>query len=151
MKNLLILAALLFLSASAFGQVVTVTGPVTLTWVGPTLNEDGTAYVDRGGFKVYWGEEVGGSCSNLSNVIDLTDPDQTVYTADYPLSTVPVTLCFAMTAVDLAGHESVPSNLVQKTIDIVLDGPPGPPVLQSVTMNLTCTVDTGISCTVTVQ
>jgi hypothetical protein len=149
MKNLLL--ALLLFSASAFGQVVTLSGPVTLTWVGPDVNTDGTPYEDRGGFNVYWGDSHSGVCDTFPNKIALTDPDQVQYTAQYPLDSFPATLCFTVTAVSLAGNESVPSNLATRTISIEVETTPEAPVIQSLTMNLVCVVDTGVTCTVTVE
>ncbi len=73
---------------------------VTLTWVPPTQNTDGSVLTDLKGFKLYSGSNVG----NLVMVKDITTPATTSYVVS-GLATGP--WYFQMTAYNTVNNESV--------------------------------------------
>ena len=83
------------------------TGAVTLRWVAPTTNADGTPLTDLGGFKVYYGT----ASRSYTHVID------TGNVTSYSINSLsPGTYYFAVTSYDLSGIESAYSNELSKTI-----------------------------------
>lgn len=98
-------------------------GSVSLSWIAPTQNEDGTPLTDLAGYKIYWGTEIG----TYPNVIDVPDPTATSYEVT---DLDPGTYYFVATALNEAGVESRYSGVATKTIttapssptDLVVEG-----------------------------
>jgi hypothetical protein len=79
---------------------------LTLAWVVPATNVDGTALTDLGGFKVCYGSQSGAytSATDVGNVTEFTF-------SSFPAGTY----YFAVRAYDTSGNESAPSNEVLVT------------------------------------
>ena len=92
----------------------------TLTWVAPTRNVDGTALTDLADYKIYYGESSHKYTKNITLPITSTlcrregDADVCSYTIRGLAAGV---YYFAVTARDIAGHESGYSNEVSKEIN----------------------------------
>ncbi len=85
------------------------TGSATLSWVAPTLNEDGSALTDLAGFRVYYGRQPGG----YTNSVTLNDPGATsVVISDLASGEYE----FVATAFNESGVESAFSAPASKTI-----------------------------------
>lgn len=84
-------------------------GKAVLTWTAPTINSDGSALTDLGGYKVYWGSS-SGDHSNSQDVGNVT-----TYTINSIADTG--TTYFSVTAYDTASpiNESGFSSEVKKT------------------------------------
>jgi hypothetical protein len=82
---------------------------VTLSWIPPTENADGTALKDLAGYHIYYST----SATTLSNTIDLTDALANSYLISGLSSG---TWYFAVAAYDSAGVESAPSSTAIATI-----------------------------------
>ena len=98
-------------SLAAFSVTVNqiATGVVTLSWMPPTQNADGTA-VTLAGYRLYSGS----SATALARLVDLPSPGIT----SYVLSNVASGLrYYAITAYDFAGAESPLSPVVSNTIN----------------------------------
>ncbi len=83
-------------------------GSVTLNWLPPTENEDGTALTDLAGYRIYWGTSAG----NYPNSITIDNPGLTTYVVE---NLAPGAYEFAATAFNGAGVESnfsAPANKV---------------------------------------
>lgn len=94
---------------SALAMVsVSVNGTITLDWVAPTENVDGTALTDLAGYRVYWGA----ATRSYTDMTDITSPDATTTTLTLPSGDYHV----SMTALDEEGNESAYSNEVIKTV-----------------------------------
>lgn len=89
--------------------VATASGAVTLTWLSPTQNADGSPLDDLAGFRVYWGTSEG----SYTNSVTLNNPGLTTYVVD---QLTPATWYFVATALDASGLESVYSNSTSKTV-----------------------------------
>lgn len=114
----------MFLATKAEAQEPT--GSATLTWTPPTQNEDGTAYTDYGGFRIYY--RLAGILE-WNNEIDLPDTTNTLNT--YVVDTLPYgSYEFAMTAYNASGMESKFSNVATKVVGPI----PQPPGLTFVTV-----------------
>ena len=85
------------------------TGSATLSWIAPTLNEDGSALTDLAGFRVYYGRLPGG----YTNSVTLNDPGATTVVIDDLASG---DYEFAATAFNGAGVESALSAPASRTI-----------------------------------
>jgi hypothetical protein len=85
------------------------TGSVTVSWVRPTQNTDGSPLADVAGYKLYYGT----SRNYLQRVIDIKDPSATSYTMK---NLPPYTYYFAITAYNSRGVESKRSNIASKTV-----------------------------------
>jgi hypothetical protein len=100
-------------TVSLAGFMVTVTqvtnGTATISWVPPTQNTDGSPLTDLGGYRIYYGT----SPSNLSQVIELSNPGLTRYMVG---NLSPSTWYFAMRSFSTDGAESEPSSIASKTI-----------------------------------
>jgi hypothetical protein len=83
-------------------------GPVTLNWLPPTQNTDGTALTNLAGYRLYYGPGAGA----LNSSIVLTGAGATSTDQDIPVGPQ----VFAMTAVNSSMIESDKSNTVSKTI-----------------------------------
>ena len=95
-------------------------GEADLSWVGPTLNTDGTPYTDRGGFKVKYGQTAGA----YPNVDTLNDPAATGHTVT---GLTDGAWYFVVTAFDTSGNESDNSGEAQKNVTGADDVAPAPP------------------------
>ena len=86
------------------------TGSATLSWVAPTLNEDGSPLTDLTGYRIYWGTTPGSYTNSVA--VDGADTTSTVITG-----LVPGTYEFVATAVNSNGIESAFSGTASKTIN----------------------------------
>ncbi len=86
------------------------TGSATLTWVAPTVNEDGSELTDLVGFRIYWGTTPGNYTNSVA--VDGADTTSTVING-----LVPGTYEFVATAVNSSGLESAFSGTATKTIN----------------------------------
>lgn len=84
-------------------------GAVTLDWMPPQLNTDGTPLTDLAGFHLYWGTEPG----DYSNTVTIENPGVTTHVLD---NLVPDTYYFAATAFNADGMESDMSNETSETV-----------------------------------
>lgn len=87
---------------------VSVNGSMSLSWVAPSENVDGSPLTDLAGYRVYYGD----STRNYSDMTDVSSPTSvettiTLASGDYFV---------AMTALDQDGNESGYSNEVMKTV-----------------------------------
>jgi Putative Ig domain len=98
-------------SLPAFGITVTQSGSgsVTLSWMPPTENEDGSVLRDLAGYRIYVGHNV----NALNRVIVLDNAGLTRYVIE-DLS--PARWHFAMTSVNARGEESQRSATVSKIV-----------------------------------
>lgn len=98
-------------SLTAFSITVSETAPgaVTLSWMPPTRNNDGSTLTDLKGYRIY----VGRRPEALSRVIILNNPGLTRYVVE---ALPPATWHFAMTSVNARGRESKRSATVRKRI-----------------------------------
>ncbi len=85
-------------------------GSVTLSWIPPRANLDGTPLTDLAGYRIYYGT----SPDYLQRVIELDDPGATRHTIE---GLPPYTYYFVIKAYNSRGAESAASNMVTKTID----------------------------------
>jgi hypothetical protein len=85
------------------------TGSVTLNWVAPTENEDGSPLEDLAGYQIYWGTSPG----NYPNSLTIDNPGLTTYVID---NLAPGVYEFVATSFNAAGVESVYSNPATKTV-----------------------------------
>jgi hypothetical protein len=85
------------------------TGAVTLNWVPPTENNDGSPLTDLAGFRVYWSTTQG----TYPNSVTLDNAGLTAYVVE---NLVPGTYYFVITALNTSGVESGFSNVASKTI-----------------------------------
>lgn len=82
------------------------------TWDAPTLNVDGTPYMDASGYVVYCKPA---SQSDFTDALSfrITDPTVTeILSANFPCLGIPGLIDFAVTAIDTSGNESGFSNVV---------------------------------------
>lgn len=84
---------------------------VTLTWIDPTLNEDGTPYLDPAGVRVYVGD-----CQTMAFVPLEPLVPHGAMTATVEDLTPDQEYCFAVTAVDTSNNESVFSTIVSHIV-----------------------------------
>ncbi|HEY1892899.1 MAG TPA: putative Ig domain-containing protein [Steroidobacteraceae bacterium] len=83
---------------------------VTIAWTPPTENTNGSTLTDLVGYHIYYGT----SQSNLSKVVDITNPGL----ATYVLSTLSAgTWYFALTSINSQGVESTRSAVVSTVVD----------------------------------
>lgn len=86
------------------------TGAVTISWMPPTENTDGSALTNLAGYHLYYGT----SQSSLTNEVNITNPGL----AAYVLSNLKAaTWYFAMTSVNAAGGESARTTVVSYTVE----------------------------------
>ena len=82
---------------------------VTLSWVAPTDNTNGTPLTDLAGYHIHYGTNK----DNLTQVIDLS----TTSTTEYEITGLsPGTYYFAISAYTAQGTESAESDVGYKTI-----------------------------------
>ncbi len=84
-------------------------GSVTLTWVAPTDNTNGTPLTDLAGYHIHYGT----SPDNLTQVIELAGTGNTEFELG---GLAPGTYYFAVTAYTTMGTESAESDVGYKTI-----------------------------------
>jgi hypothetical protein len=85
-------------------------GSVTLSWLPPSENTDGTPISDLAGFKIYYG--LSDDSFPLSIFID--NPGITLYVVD---NLVPNTYYFVATSINSAGVESNRSNVAMRIVN----------------------------------
>jgi hypothetical protein len=85
------------------------TGTVTLTWVPPTDNTNGTPVTDLAGYHIHYGT----SQDNMTQVIDLAGSSTTEFEVS---GLAPGTYYFAISAYTALGTESAESDVGYKTI-----------------------------------
>jgi hypothetical protein len=100
--------------ASLAPFVVTVTAPanvasVTLSWLAPTQNTDGSALTNLTGYRIYYGS----SASTLNQSVALSSPGALTYVID---NLTAGTWYFAVKAVNSSGTESALSAVASTTI-----------------------------------
>ena len=95
----------------AFELAVTqmASGMVTLSWLPPTQNDDGSTLKDLAGYRIYVGQDP----DALSRVIVLNNAGLTRYVVD---NLAPATWHFAMTSFNRKGQESSRSATVSKQV-----------------------------------
>lgn len=86
------------------------TGVVTLSWLPPTENTDGSVLTDLSGYKIYYGT----SPDALTNSIALNNPGLTSYMIENLV--VDANYYFAITAINSNDVQSGLSNITNKTI-----------------------------------
>ena len=96
-------------TTSSGGSPPPPTKSVTLSWVAPTLNTDGTILNDLAGYYVNFGT----SAAALSQTVTVTGSTSTTTTI---ANLAPGTYYFSVTAYSSAGTESAPSPTVSTTI-----------------------------------
>jgi hypothetical protein len=79
-------------------------GAVTVGWVPPTLNVDGSVLTNLAGYHLYWGTTV----SNLDHVVTIANPGLVRYVIS---ALTPATWYFALTAYNSNGQESDRSEI----------------------------------------
>ena len=85
-------------------------GAVTISWMPPTENVDGSALTNLAGYHLYYGT----SQSSLTNEVNITNPGL----AAYVLSNLKAaTWYFAMTSVSATGGESARTTVVSYTVE----------------------------------
>ena len=84
-------------------------GTVTLTWIAPTDNTNGTPVTDLAGYRIHYGT----SQDNLTQVIDLAGSSTTEFEVS---GLAPGTYYFAISAYTSLGTESAESDVGYKTI-----------------------------------
>ncbi|HEY4968758.1 MAG TPA: fibronectin type III domain-containing protein [Steroidobacteraceae bacterium] len=82
---------------------------VTLTWVAPTDNTNGTPLTDLAGYHIHYGTNP----ENLTKVIDLAGTSTTEYEVS---GLAPGTYYFAISAYTSEGTESAESDVGYKTL-----------------------------------
>ncbi len=88
----------------------TAEGVVTLSWVAPTQNSDGSPLMDLAGYKIYYRKNSG----RYDQEIQIDNPSITTYVVEQ-LS--PATYYFAATAFNSSGVESAYSAEVARTVN----------------------------------
>ncbi len=86
------------------------TGVVTLSWLPPTENTDGSVLTDLTGYKIYYGT----SPDSLTNTVDLNNTGLTSYVVENLV--VDANYYFAITATNSSGIQSGLSNVANKTV-----------------------------------
>ena len=86
---------------------VDVISPLSLSWVAPNENVDGSELTDLGGYRIYYGTE----SRAYSDMLEVGDPSATNQTLNLSSGDYYI----AMTALDREGNESTYSNEVLKT------------------------------------
>ena len=84
-------------------------GTVTLTWIAPTDNTNGSAVTDLAGYHIHYGT----SQDNMTQVIDLASAGTTECEVS---GLAPGTYYFAISAYTAVGTESAESDVGYKTI-----------------------------------
>lgn len=85
------------------------TGSVSLSWVPPSTNTDGSALTDLAGYRIVYGT----SATAMTQMIEAANPTLSAYVVD---GLAAGTWYFAVKAYNTAGAESVQSNVASKVI-----------------------------------
>lgn len=85
-------------------------GSATLSWTAPTQNTDGTPLMDLAAYRIYYGTSPG----TYSNQVYIDNPGTTMYVID---GLAPNTYYFVGTSINMAGTESVFSNMASKVVN----------------------------------
>ena len=101
--------AMLNVSVLPSASVALATGSVTLSWLPPTQNTDGSPLADLAGYRVYWGPAPG----NYPNSVTVPNAGLATYVVG---QLTPAVWHFAVTAYTNAGIESAYSNVASKTV-----------------------------------
>lgn len=88
----------------------TALGNVTLSWVAPTQNADGSPLTNLAGYKIFYGT----SSRNYDHEIHINNPSMTTYVVD---NLVPDTYFFAAKSFNTSGVESTWSGEAVKTVN----------------------------------
>ena len=86
-----------------------VSGAVTLTWLPPTQNADGSPLMDLAGYRIYYGRTPG----QLNQSVTIKSPGITSYVIE---NLTPAVWYFVATAYNHNGIESTPSNSAAKRV-----------------------------------
>jgi hypothetical protein len=85
-------------------------GTITLSWIAPFENVDGTQLTDLAGYRIYYGLEMG----VYTEVIDVPDPTTLSYTID----NLPPNLYYVVaTSYDVGNTESAYSNVIERRVN----------------------------------
>ena len=84
-------------------------GSVTLSWLPPTQNLDGSPLTDLAGYRFYWGM----SLDNYPSSVIVENPGISTYVIE---NLVPGSYFFATSAIDSMGNEGPLSNTAERTI-----------------------------------
>jgi hypothetical protein len=84
-------------------------GSVTLSWLPPTTNADGTTITDLAGYRIYYGRSAG----TLDQTIVISNSGTTRWVVD---NLSPATWYFSMTSYNSSGVESSRSGVVSTTL-----------------------------------
>jgi Putative Ig domain len=85
-------------------------GSVTLDWIPPTENEDGSPLTDLAGYRIYWGTSSG----SYPNSVTINNPGVTSYVVG---NLAPGTYEFVATSFNSTGMESTYSNPATKVVN----------------------------------
>ena len=85
------------------------TGTVTISWMPPTENTDGSTLTNLAGYHIYYGT----SQSNLNQLVNITNPG---LATDVLSNLSAATWYFAMASVNSSGGESARSNVVSHVV-----------------------------------
>lgn len=98
-------------SLSAFSIAVNqiAMGSVTLSWIPPTTNADGSTIVDLAGYRIYYGRTAGA----LDQTVVIGNAGTTRHVVD---NLSPATWYFSMTSYNASGIESARSVTVSRTL-----------------------------------
>ena len=97
------------LPAFSIAVASTTTGSATLTWTAPTENDDGTTLTNLAGYRIRYGT----ASTALTQTVQVANAGLTTYVVD---NLAQGTWYFSMTAYTSAGLESMPTNVVSKTV-----------------------------------
>jgi hypothetical protein len=84
-------------------------GSVTISWIPPTANTNGTPLTNLAGYKIYYGTSLG----SLSQSVEVTNPSLSSYVID---NLSPATWYFSVVSYNSADVESPESQVVSMTI-----------------------------------
>jgi hypothetical protein len=98
------------LPAFSIAEVQSRTGSLTLSWVAPTENSDGSPLIDLAGYTIYYRDDY----ADYDQQIWINDPLTTQYTIE---QLAPATYYFVATAFNQSGEESSISNEVSLTVN----------------------------------
>jgi hypothetical protein len=94
----------------AIAVTQTALGKVTLSWVAPTQNADGSPLLDLAGYKIHYGKSSG----IYDHEISIDNPSITTYVVD---NLVPDTYYFSATSFNTSGVESEYSGEAVRTVN----------------------------------
>ncbi len=103
------LSALALGGLVSYGIMLSLNGPITLSWTAPTENENNELLTDLAGYNIHcWAGD-----GQSTNTIYIDDPATTSYVID---GVAPGSYYCAISAVNTDGSESALSNTVAKTV-----------------------------------